>query len=106
MLHPFLQEKLPEITKMFREYHVKSAYAFGSVVTDKFNEESDVDFIVNMDESIEPPEKRGELMWIIWDKLEELFNRKVDLVSENSLRNPYFIQELNETKILLYGQAS
>lgn len=106
MLHPFLQEKLPEITKMFREYHVKSAYAFGSVVTDKFNEESDVDVIINMDESIEPPEKRGELMWNLWDKLEELFNRKVDMVSEKSLRNSYFIQELNETKVLLYGQAS
>ena len=48
MLHPFLNEKLPEITRMFKEHHVKSAYAFGSVVTDKFNEKSDVDFIINI----------------------------------------------------------
>jgi len=105
MLHPFLNEKLPEITKMFKEHHVKSAYAFGSVVTDKFNDDSDVDFIINMDESLEPA-NRGELMWNVWDKLEEILKRKVDLVSENSLQNPYFIEELNEKKVFLYGQAS
>jgi uncharacterized protein len=104
MLHPFLTEKLPEITKMFKEHHVKSAYAFGSVVTDKFNEESDVDVIINMEDGIEPAEK-GELMWNLWDKLEELFKRKVDMVSENSLTNPYFIEELNEKKQLLYGKT-
>ena len=104
MLHPFLNEKLPEITKMFKEHHVKSAYAFGSVVTDKFNEDSDVDFIINMDESLEPAD-RGELMWNLWDKLEELFKRKVDMVSEYSLTNPYFIEELDEKKQLLYGKA-
>ena len=91
--------------QLFKEHHVKSAYAFGSVITDKFNESSDVDFIVNMDEAIEPAE-RGEMLWNVWDKLEELLNRKVDLVSETSLKNPYFIAELNEKKVFLYGQAS
>jgi hypothetical protein len=90
---------------MFKEHHVKSAYAFGSVVTDRFNDKSDLDFVINMEEGIEPAEK-GELMWNLWDKLEELFKRKVDMVSEKSLRNKYFIQELNETKQLLYGQPS
>ncbi|NNM95073.1 MAG: nucleotidyltransferase domain-containing protein [Bacteroidia bacterium] len=105
MLHSFLNEKLPEIKKMFKEHHVKSAYAFGSVVTDKFNENSDVDFIINMDESLEPAD-RGEMMWDLWDKLEDLFKRKVDMVSENSLTNPYFIEELNEKKQLLYGKTN
>lgn len=105
MVHPFLAEKLPEITKMFKEHHVKSAYAFGSVVTDKFNEKSDVDFIINIEESLKP-EERGEMMWNLWDKLEELFKRKVDMVSDKSLRNRYFIQELNKTKQLLYGHPS
>ena len=105
MLHPFLNEKLPEIKKMFKEHHVKSAYAFGSVVTENFNEKSDVDLIVNIDENLEPAE-RGEMMWNLWDKLEDALKRKVDIVSEKSLRNPFFIEELNEKKVFLYGQAS
>jgi len=32
-----------------------------------------------------------------------LFKRDIDLVTENSLKNPYFIEELNETKQLIYA---
>lgn len=105
MLHPFLQEKLPEITKMFKEYHVKSAYAFGSVVTDKFNEQSDVDLLVDFDQNIEPVE-RGEAWWSLYYGLKELLHRQVDLVTVPSLTNPYFIEELNETKQYLYGERN
>ncbi len=104
MLHPFLQEKLPEITKMFRQYHVKSAYAFGSVVTDKFNDKSDVDFIINIDESLDPLD-RGEMFLNLYEKLADLLKRDVDLVSEKFLTNQCFKEELDEKKQLIYGQA-
>ncbi len=97
MLHPFLQEKLPEITKMFRQYHVKSAYAFGSVVTDKFNDKSDVDFIINIDESLDPLD-RGEMFLNLYEKLADLLKRDVDLVSEKFLTNQCFKEELDEKK--------
>jgi predicted nucleotidyltransferase len=103
MIHPFLQEKLPAINKLFRENHVKNAYAFGSVCTDKFNDDSDVDLLINMEADLEPL-VRGELMLNVWDALEEILNRRVDLLSEKSLRNPYFIEELNEKKVLVYGE--
>jgi hypothetical protein len=38
------------------------------------------------------------------DKLEALFQRKVDLLTENSLSNPYFIESIEETKELLYAE--
>lgn len=105
MIHPFLQEKLPAVSKLFSENHVKNAYAFGSICTNSFNENSDVDLLINMDEKLEP-EVRGELLLNLWDKLEELFNRKVDLLTEKSLKNPYFIEELNEKKVLVYGTGN
>jgi uncharacterized protein len=105
MLHPFLQEKLPEITKMFRQYHVKSAYAFGSVVTDKFNDKSDVDLLVDFDQDMELLE-RGEAWWSLYYGLKDFLNRQVDLVTVTSLTNPYFIEELNETKQFIYGERS
>lgn len=39
----------------------------------------------------------------IADRFEEDFNRSVDLVTEKSLKNPYFIKSINKTKTLLYG---
>ena len=35
--------------------------------------------------------------------LEDLTGRKIDLVSEDSIRNKYFREELEETKQLIYG---
>jgi predicted nucleotidyltransferase len=47
--------------------------------------------------------EQGELWWNLHDTLRELFNRDVDLVTERSLKNPFFIQEIEETKRLVYG---
>jgi hypothetical protein len=33
-----------------------------------------------------------------------LFSRPVDLVTEKSLSNPFFIESLNQTKTLIYGE--
>ena len=35
--------------------------------------------------------------------LQELMGHKIELVDEDCVRNPYFIEELNETKQLIYG---
>jgi len=105
MLHPFLHDKLPEIKNILMHHHVTSAYAFGSVCTDSFNENSDVDLLVNLDDELDPV-VRGGLLWNVWDALEKILNRKVDLLTERSLTNPYFIEELNEKKILLYGKKN
>ena len=104
MIQPFLQQKLSVLIPLFKQYNVSTAYAFGSVTTDKFNSKSDIDLLVDFDETMEPAE-RGEMIWQMWDDLEKIFKRRVDLVTEKSLTNPYFIEELNEKKMLLYGKA-
>ena len=38
--------------------------------------------------------------------LEDLFKRNVDLVEYNAIRNPYFKEEVDATKKLIYGQTS
>jgi predicted nucleotidyltransferase len=66
---------------------VKKFYLFGSVLTSDFDvETSDIDVLVET-ENISPEEK-GEQLMILWEDLEKLFARKVDLLTENSLRNP------------------
>ena len=84
---------------------VNKLYFFGSALSSKFNEDtSDIDIFVEVAEL--PPEERGENLITLWDNLESLFNRKVDLLTENSLRNPFFKKEVERTKKLIYDRES
>jgi predicted nucleotidyltransferase len=66
---------------------VKKLYLFGSVLTPRFDTSlSDIDVLIETEYIIH--EEKGENLIAIWDGLEKLFNRKVDLWTENSLRNP------------------
>ncbi|MDR0941637.1 MAG: nucleotidyltransferase domain-containing protein [Bacteroidales bacterium] len=94
---------LPVVISLFAKHKVKEAYLFGSAITDKFDErKSDVDFLINFIDGIDPLEK-GELLWNLRFSLEDNLNRPVDLITETSLKNPYFIEEVNETKMKIYG---
>ena len=94
---------LPLIISLFEKHKVKEAYLFGSAITDKFDEkESDVDFLINFIDGIDPLEK-GELLWNLRFSLEDNLKRPIDLITETSLKNPYFIEEINETKMKIYG---
>ena len=84
---------------------VRKFYLFGSALTSRFNETaSDIDVFVET-ENLQPEEK-GELLIALWDNLEILFNRKVDLLTENSLRNPYLTKEIEQTRKLIYDGQS
>ena len=71
------------------------------LIQDKFDENSDIDILVSFKElSIA---KYTDNYFDLHYKLEELFDRKIDLLTENSLSNPYFIESIEETKQLLYA---
>lgn len=83
-----------------KAHKVKELYVFGSVASGNFTNLSDVDFLVELYES--DPLKRGELLLSLWDGLEQYCERKVDLLTNNSLRNPYLKASIDNTKKLLY----
>lgn len=95
-----IEKKLPKIKQLFTKYNVKSAYLFGSVTTDKFDSESDVDFLYSFSEDLDY-EIYGNNYFNLLNDLEKLLNRQVDLVAEKTLKNPYLIESINETKIQL-----
>jgi predicted nucleotidyltransferase len=85
-------------------HQVKYLFAFGSSVTGNFDfNKSDIDLIVEIDES--DPIKKGEKILSIWDKLESFFKRKVDLLTNPNIRNPYLKQSVDESKILIYESS-
>jgi predicted nucleotidyltransferase len=84
---------------------VKKLYLFGSALTVRFDENnSDIDMLVETQDI--SPEEKGEHLIVLWEDLERLFNRKIDLLTENSLRNPYLEREIVKTRKLIYdGQT-
>ncbi|OYU85749.1 MAG: nucleotidyltransferase [Flavobacterium sp. BFFFF2] len=105
MINNQLLPYLPHTFELFKKHKVKNAYLFGSALTDSFNENSDVDLLINFLDYSNPLEI-GQSIWDLEDAMEQLFNRKVDLLTERSLKNPYFIAELNNTKKLIYEFAT
>lgn len=74
---------------------------FGSVLTDRFNEESDIDFVVDFDR--ENVTDYFDNYFNLKYALEDLFKRKVDLLEEQTIRNPYLKKSVDQTKTLIYG---
>lgn len=100
-LMTLLREKHSDFVDLCRSHKVDKIYAFGSSITDHFDpEKSDIDIVVKID--IDEPADRGEALLSLWDKLETLFQRKVDLLTEDSIRNPYLKANINRTKKLIY----
>jgi predicted nucleotidyltransferase len=89
-----------EFINLCKAHKVKELYAFGSVVNGNFTEQSDIDLLVEIDEH--DPLNKGQLLLSLWNKLEVYFNRKVDLLTVSSLRNPYLRDSINNTKKLIY----
>ena len=101
MIHPSFSSYLPQVKELFAKHKIKNAYAFGSVLTDRFNQDSDVDLLINFMDYSNPLEV-GQSIWDLEDALELVTARKIDLLTERSLKNHYFIKELNNTKQLIY----
>lgn len=101
-MNKIVKERLNDIIKLCKNHGVKSLYIFGSANTDKFDSNSDIDFLIDFKESLSI-EEYTENYFTLQYKLRELLKRKIDLVTQNSLSNPFFIQSIDQNKQLLYG---
>lgn len=92
---------IEKIKKLCIQYRVQFLAAFGSVTRDDFNANSDIDFVVDFIET--DPIKYSDLYFELKEKLEKLLKKQIDLVENRAIKNPFFKEELNQTKIMLYG---
>lgn len=98
-----IELNMQQIVALCKKHKVKSLFAFGSILTDKFNENSDIDLLVSFDHNKINLLDYADNFFGFQSALEKLFNRKVDITEDSAVRNPYFRQELDETKNLIYG---
>lgn len=91
-----------DIIKLCHHHKVKSLYAFGSILTDRFNNESDIDLIVDF--SNIAVEDYADNYFDFKFSLQDILKRPIDLLEEKAIKNPYFRQSINQQRQLIYGQ--
>ena len=90
-----------EFLSLCESHDVKTLYAFGSSTNEKFDEKSsDIDLLIELE--TKDPIKRGENLIDLWDKFEKMFQRKVDLLTSSSIKNPILKRNIDASKILIY----
>ena len=92
---------IDNLTQLCNIYHVEKMYLFGSALNSNFDAESDIDFVVKF-KSIELSKYFDNYMGFK-ENLTKLFGRDVDLLEEQTLKNPILINSINRTKQLVYG---
>ena len=92
----------PEIASLCKSHKVKSLHVFGSFLTDGFNNDSDIDLVVDFANIA--VEDYADNYFDFKFALQGLFRRPIDLLEQKALKNPYLIQSINQSKQLLYGQ--
>jgi len=90
-----------DIRKLCYQYGIARLFAFGSVLNDRFNADSDIDLIVEIDDS--DPLTYSDKYFNLKFALEHLLGRHIDLLEERALRNPLLKKEIDRTKVMLYG---
>lgn len=103
-LEPFINQRIQaspaQIAEFCQRWHITEFALFGSVLRDDFRPDSDIDVLVTFS-----PDRR--LTWDDWtnmqEEIEALFNRKVDLVSKEYLKNPYRRYEILKTCQVIYA---
>jgi predicted nucleotidyltransferase len=98
----FLAKYKSSISELCRQYNVLKLFAFGSVLTDKFNENSDVDLIVDFDNSVVKDHFVNYFDFKY--SLEKTFGRSVDLLVNQPIKNEYLRKSIENSKIEIYGR--
>ena len=96
-----VDKNLEDIRLLCKIYKVERMYLFGSATNSNFNKNSDIDLLVkfkHMDLSDYFDNYLG-----FKNRLEKIFGRNIDLVEEQTLRNPILINSINNSKELIYG---
>lgn len=97
-----IRKHIDRISQVCDANKVKSLFAFGSAVSGHLHSDSDIDLVVDID--VSDPLAYSDYYFKVKFELEELFKRRVDLLEHKAIRNPYLRQQIDRSKVLLYGK--
>ena len=99
-----LNQHIDQIIRLCELNKVKTLFAFGSVITEKFNSESDIDLVVDIDDN--DPISYSDKYFNLKFQLESILKRNIDLLEQKAIRNRFLKSEIDKTKVLIYGNGN
>jgi predicted nucleotidyltransferase len=99
-----IERNIVALINLCKQHKVKELYIFGSILTQRFHDTSDIDFLVQF-ENIDILDYFDNYM-DFKEKLEKLFGRPVDLLENQAIRNPIFRKVLDRDKKLVYERET
>ena len=99
-----IEENIDPLISLCKQHKVKELYIFGSILTSKFNKESDIDMLVQFDnvDILEYTDNYFDFK----EKLEKLLGREIDLLENQAIRNPIFRKILDRDKRMVYDRET
>lgn len=97
-----IEINLDRIRNLCTKHKVNKLFVFGSVLKDTFNKENDIDLVVDF-AGVDLYEY-ADNYFDLKDQLESIFNRPVDLLEQQAIKNPYLKKQIDSEKQLIYGQ--
>jgi predicted nucleotidyltransferase len=95
-----IENNKEQLIALCKKYRVSELDVFGSAATGDFDPaRSDIDFLVEFQKTV--THDRFNFFNLL-DELKQLFGRDIDLVEPGGLKNPYFIEMVNQTKRKFY----
>lgn len=98
-----IELNLQRIVDLCRKHKVKTLAVFGSILTERFNDESDVDLLVDFEPQDFIEFDYVENYFSLKYAFEKLFNRQVDLIEDGNQLNPIFKKMVDKRKKVIYG---
>jgi predicted nucleotidyltransferase len=105
-MNAILKSSLKNISEVCRRFGVKRLSAFGSAARgDEMDEQSDIDLIAEFGASVDGGGLADRYLDFA-EEAERLLGRKVDLLTENSIRNPIFRSQIEADRKVLYEAST
>ena len=96
-----IDRNIEKIKALCSKHKVSRLFVFGSVLTDSYNQASDIDFVVDFSDV--DIYNYADNYFDLKTSLENLLNRQIDLLEEKAINNPYLRKSIDSSKKLIYG---
>ena len=96
-----IERNIKLINELCKKHNVKQLFVFGSILTGRFSDKSDIDMIVDF-QGVDLY-NYADNYFDFKEALERLFKREVDLLEDKAIRNPYLRYTIDSSKKLIYG---
>jgi predicted nucleotidyltransferase len=97
-----IDRHIDKIHDLCNRHRVAHLFAFGSVLTDNFRPDSDIDFIVDFSDV--QLFEYADNYFGLKHSLENLLNRNIDLLEDKAIKNPFLRKSIDASKKLIYGK--